>query len=122
MNEEFYDNLWLIFANIRAITKTFGGEVLVSDKPCELILGWTHIHNENTKQYNITLSKIKNRSAFKNPYNFHKTNFEEASDALYSLIINQNGRIEIAKFLSYEKSIPELEKFLDKIVDLKAFW
>ena len=90
--------------------------IVSADDQRRLLIGW--IDEDNQEHHLITLSSLRTRNALR-----METLYDvDAYNKMCDLIINSNGRIILASFLSCQYEIPEIEKPIDKLGSLKAFW
>ena len=118
MQECMYDNLWLMFQDMKAHSNNHQSKIICADDYKTLQIGW--YCTKTGYYFRIKLSDIRSRKALKFPFN------NDASqlfiDLLTEMIIDTKGRIRVADLMSWNGSPYTGIQVFDRLIKLKAFW
>jgi hypothetical protein len=118
MTEAIYDTLWELFLDVQAHSKQNLCEIISTDSPGKLLLGWgcpvTNFY------FQVRLTDVRMRKVFYLPDGPHS---EKLGNLLPELIRTTSGRKQIVTLLNIGFTTPnEMRRAYDRICSLKAFW
>lgn len=128
MQEQMYDNLWIMFQDMKAHTNSCRSNFVCSNDDKRLLIGWQC--NQTNYYFRVRLSDLRTRKAIKFPLedstlnlgNFSKQELDLAYDMLTEFIIDQKGRQKIADLMSWNGQESSAMDVFSRLIKLKAFW
>lgn len=117
-----YENFWHLMCDIRENKKNY--KILLTTQFKELRLGWT-IDSPEQELYVLPTYLLKNYQAIQLPSPFDSVPIEIIENykkKLLELIVTEDTRSIITKYLNDEIDIPEFSIISNKLNNMKAFW
>lgn len=117
-----------MFQDMKNHSNSYQSNFICSNDDKKLLIGWYCAKTEY--YFRVRLSGIKNRQAIKFPLDTSSLDLDNCSEQeldlaynmLTELIMDQNGREQIAELMSWNDHERSAMNVFHRIIKLKAFW